>query len=80
MGKKAPMWAPSKKELEKILEVDNVHELFLVGQVCIERMLEKILEKKFNIPLEALDDPMICLLYTSPSPRDRSLSRMPSSA
>ena len=24
--------------------------------------------------------PMICLLYTSPSPRDRSLSRMPSSA
>ena len=24
--------------------------------------------------------PNICLLYTSPSPRDRSLSRMPSSA
>ena len=24
--------------------------------------------------------PFICLLYTSPSPRDRSLSRMPSSA
>ena len=24
--------------------------------------------------------PYICLLYTSPSPRDRSLSRMPSSA
>ena len=59
MGKKAPMWTPSKKELEKILEVDNVHELFLVGQVCIERILEKILEKKFHIPLEALDDPMI---------------------
>ena len=59
MGKKAPMWTPSKKELEKILEVDNVHELFLVGQVCIERILEKILEKKFNIPIEALDDPMI---------------------
>ena len=55
MAKKAPKWAPSRKELEKILEVDNVHELFLVGQVCIERMLEKI----FNIPIEALDDPMI---------------------
>ena len=26
------------------------------------------------------DKPLICLLYTSPSPRDRSLSRMPSSA
>ena len=56
MGKKAPKWVPSRKELEKILEVDNMHELFLVGQVCIERMLEKILEKKFNIPSEVLDD------------------------
>ena len=56
MGKKAPKWAPSRKELEKILGVDNVHELFLVGQVCIERMVEKILEKKFNIPSEVLDD------------------------
>ena len=26
------------------------------------------------------DDPMVCLLYTSPSPRDRQKSRMPSSA
>ena len=56
MGKKASKWIPSRKELEKILEVDNMHELFLVGQVCIERMLEKILEKKFNIPSEVLDD------------------------
>ena len=58
MGKKASKWVPSKKELEKILEVDNVHELFLVGQVCIERMFEKILERKFNIPTEALDHAM----------------------
>ena len=28
----------------------------------------------------AVDSPNTCLLYTSPSPRDRSLSRMPSSA
>ena len=58
MGKKAAKWAPSRKELEKILEVDNVHELFLVGQVCIERIFEKILERKFNIPTEALDNAM----------------------
>ena len=58
MGKKAPRWTPSKKELEKILEVNNVHELFLVGHVCIERMLEKILERKFNIPLEVSDEPI----------------------
>ena len=27
-----------------------------------------------------IDDPNTCLLYTSPSPRDRQKSRMPSSA
>ena len=32
----------------------------------------------FDIELPATSH--ICLLYTSPSPRDRSLSRMPSSA
>ena len=30
-----------------------------------------------NVPVEALE---ACLLYTSPSPRDATLSRMPSSA
>ena len=30
--------------------------------------------------LPAMDDDDICLLYTSPSPRDRQKSRMPSSA
>ena len=29
---------------------------------------------------EALAKPVICLLYTSPSPRDKRQSRMPSSA
>ena len=32
------------------------------------------------IPLVVLVNPKICLLYTSPSPRDATLSRMPSSA
>ena len=31
-------------------------------------------------PLDALAPFRICLLYTSPSPRDATLSRMPSSA
>eukprot|EP00657_Telonema_sp_P-1_P000300 TRINITY_DN10559_c0_g1_i1.p1 TRINITY_DN10559_c0_g1~~TRINITY_DN10559_c0_g1_i1.p1 ORF type:complete len:118 (+),score=41.34 TRINITY_DN10559_c0_g1_i1:115-468(+) len=30
--------------------------------------------------LTAVNDTMVCLLYTSPSPRDRTRSRMPSSA
>ena len=38
-------------------------------------------EKDIPESVEWIDDAFyICLLYTSPSPRDRSLSRMPSSA
>ena len=33
-----------------------------------------------NAELKQLIDDCICLLYTSPSPRDRTRSRMPSSA
>ena len=39
--------------------------------------------QKRNVPicrLESTEEDGVCLLYTSPSPRDRSLSRMPSSA
>mgnify|MGYP003312792841 CR=1 FL=1 len=32
------------------------------------------------VPIGSLDDWSVCLLYTSPSPRDATLSRMPSSA
>ena len=34
---------------------------------------------KADAPSEA-EQPPVCLLYTSPSPRDRTRSRMPSSA
>ena len=34
----------------------------------------------FSTDIENIRAPKGCLLYTSPSPRDRSLSRMPSSA
>ena len=41
-------------------------------------------EEVFPVPVEEIDpsliDPETCLLYTSPSPRDRQKSRMPSSA
>ena len=33
-----------------------------------------------NVNLEVNEGEMVCLLYTSPSPRDRQKSRMPSSA
>ena len=42
-----------------------------------ERVLVTTLTKKMA---EDLTDYLLCLLYTSPSPRDRQKSRMPSSA
>ena len=33
-----------------------------------------------NVGIVQLSDRRLCLLYTSPSPRDRTRSRMPSSA
>ena len=44
----------------------------------------KVGELKFDLPetvsLDIADNVITCLLYTSPSPRDATLSRMPSSA
>ena len=39
-------------------------------------------DKKYHVDLlqKLIDKQRICLLYTSPSPRDATLSRMPSSA
>ena len=39
-----------------------------------------VIEKKFGAPDIVNDGVTICLLYTSPSPRDKRQSRMPSSA
>ena len=51
----------------------------------ISENLKKCVYKKLDLSshenLNSLDIPFkICLLYTSPSPRDATLSRMPSSA
>ena len=40
-------------------------------------LIAEIETDKATMEVEAVDD---CLLYTSPSPRDRTRSRMPSSA
>ena len=65
---------PSAKSLQEFYEIQEsrhqARELFRTMQYAEELAAED------NTPLDT--DP--CLLYTSPSPRDRSLSRMPSSA
>ena len=57
-------------EVETIEKIgDNWGEYCVVGQIR---------EVRKHPNADALY--LVCLLYTSPSPRDRSLSRMPSSA
>src|SRR5665213_2345402 len=50
------------------------------GEVGDARERELIEGNGGHVVLESSDRPYICLLYTSPSPRDRQKSRMPSSA
>ena len=45
----------------------------------VEKVKELLIQKNNDLKEENIDF-KACLLYTSPSPRDRSLSRMPSSA
>ena len=45
------------------------------------RLIDKhLMDQMPNLKLISLQSVGICLLYTSPSPRDRTRSRMPSSA
>ena len=56
------------------------------GQLGSERVVKfvkvgpKVLLTQINYDYRAISDNEACLLYTSPSPRDATLSRMPSSA
>ena len=60
---------------------------YAINQAALERLRDGFLEPTCNVVLpqvagyRPLDPcPYGCLLYTSPSPRDRTRSRMPSSA
>ena len=53
---------------------------FREHRVVLEQLGALTREVRRADQLEGLDGLVICLLYTSPSPRDGLLSRMPSSA
>ena len=57
----------NSKQQNALMEAGKVAEKYMTAQV-------ENLDKKFEDAYKA------CLLYTSPSPRDRTRSRMPSSA
>ena len=59
---------PSEEEQSKMLQY--------VGYKTLEDLMSNTVPEKILLK----DDLKICLLYTSPSPRDYAASRMPSSA
>ena len=59
--------------------IDDILNDFDLVQKTLKESSE--LRQVIKSPLVNSDEKLnICLLYTSPSPRDRSISRMPSSA
>ena len=58
---------------------DLARDLLVAGDVVEPERFESASEKDLFAALEQLQ-PLACLLYTSPSPRDQRGSRMPSSA
>ena len=51
----------SATKLKKILETTNERDLFLVGHMYIENTIDRILEKKFNIPSKSIDSTLFTL-------------------
>ena len=54
--------------------------IVLTGGGALLKKMDYILQQATGLPVAVPEDPLTCLLYTSPSPRDRQKSRMPSSA
>ena len=46
---------------KKILETTNERDLFIVGHMYIENTIDRILEKKFNIPSKSIDSTLFTL-------------------
>jgi len=51
----------SAVSLKKILETANERDLFIVGHMYIENTIDRILEKKFNIPSKSIESTMFTL-------------------
>ena len=54
--------------------------LYLANDVKWIKLNQNWNSLKFPVVIGGKGQPILCLLYTSPSPRDLSTSRMPSSA
>ena len=76
MSRTAVGWIPTKVGTTKLLMVDDLDDTDGLSADDMAAVLRH--ECSLQSPLDAQQE--ACLLYTSPSPRDRTRSRMPSSA
>ena len=82
-----PACSPEKKarcevENEQLdLYADTIEEYDVTVDTPIDHRMD-LFEEEISVPVfeDTVDDLYDCLLYTSPSPRDRTRPRMPSSA
>ena len=77
LPKKPPIKTYSDNPSESLLRLEeiagNLPKLLLTGKV--QSLINSLDKNDLSV-----NELFICLLYTSPSPRDRTRSRMPSSA
>ena len=80
---------PTKLEMLRLLSKDTPSILVFMTALSMGLDIESVLQASVNYQPNKSRDlassavtvlPLICLLYTSPSPRDKRQSRMPSSA
>ena len=63
-----------------ITSFGSSYNMAWVGWQVIKSLRGDVFNKYLTLPSRYYDEASSCLLYTSPSPRDRQKSRMPSSA
>ena len=71
---------PTENDLARFHRVSRVTVRRALAELERERMIERRRSSGTRVIYQPKSKPMTCLLYTSPSPRDRTRSRMPSSA
>ena len=65
---------------KKFKTIVTIHDLAVYREDLLEKNFCRRGQEKIQQVLAGNPNHIICLLYTSPSPRDRTRSRMPSSA
>ena len=71
-------WAKQKGKLRAFGHENGTKSVREITEACAELGVKNLTLYAFST--ENWNRPKICLLYTSPSPRDKRQSRMPSSA